>query len=345
MPFREFARLKLVASVTSEGCTMMKFEPSPAPLVEDGFSPNVLFHFESSLCNGINTLTVYVSPVVSTSTSRNQDRTDEPLTSLPGSDFQETLGSSFGQWAGELSNLNPLFGQLQTSPLAQGTPGPDVSLAPPPSQSISHPRTNQCYRPALSDYGDSVDAVANNFQYWPDPTIFAMSFPKHRTSSTSSASFPITPSGTNSPASNFAGSSMDDLASVSSPEAVYECSPHHLSEVSRQAASSSTLAPRHRPHSRSRRSSSHPDHLSRREVPTKSSFPCTFDPCPEVFSRKHDRMRHEVAQHGLKCQWVCDRCRKFFASEKTLAKHKCSVNSDIRWTTSTGQDGDSFMSI
>ncbi|KAH7874472.1 uncharacterized protein C8R40DRAFT_1171572 [Lentinula edodes] len=342
MPFREFARLKLVASVTSEGNTMMKFEPSPAPVVEDGFDPNVLFHFESSLCNGINTLTVYVSPVVSTSTSRNQDRTDEPLNSLPGSDFQETLGSSFSQWAGEMSNLNPLFGQLHTSPLPQGTPGPDVSLAPSPS-SISHRRTNQCYIPAFPDYEDSVDAMVNNFQYWTDP--FAMSFPKHRTSSTSSVSLPTTPSGTTSPASNLSEISMDDLGSISSPEAVYGCTPHHPSEAHRQAASSSSLAPRHRAHSRSRRSSSHPNHLSRRGVPTKSSFPCTFDPCPEVFSRKHDRMRHEVAQHGLKCQWVCDRCRKFFASEKTLAKHKCSVNSDIRWTTSTGQDGDSFMSI
>lgn len=76
MPFREFARLKLVASVNSEGNTTMKFEPLPAPLVEDNVGPNVLFHFQSSFCNGINTLTVYVSPVGPTSTSTNDGKVD-----------------------------------------------------------------------------------------------------------------------------------------------------------------------------------------------------------------------------------------------------------------------------
>ncbi|KAJ3934768.1 MAG: hypothetical protein NXY57DRAFT_958789 [Lentinula lateritia] len=339
MPFREFARLKLVASVNSEGNTTMKFEPLPAPLVEDNVGPNVLFHFQSSFCNGINTLTVYVSPVGPTSTSTNDDRSGEPLSSLPGSEFLETPDSSFKQWAGEMSNLNPLFSPFQTSSLQRDST--DVSHAPPGL--ISHPEMNKCYSPFLQDYGDGVDALRNNLQYWTDPTIFAMPFPNYPSLT---SSVPTSPSGTTSPASNFSESSTDDLASVSSPEAVHQCSPHHLSvsdsEAPRQTTSSSSLAPRHRPHSRSRRSGSYPDHLSR-GVPSKSSFPCTFEPCPEVFSRKHDRMRHEVAQHGLKCQWVCNRCRKFFASEKTLAKHRCSVNSDVRWTTpvqsNSGQDG------
>jgi len=63
----------------------------------------------------------------------------------------------------------------------------------------------------------------------------------------------------------------------------------------------------------------------------KSNFPCSFVGCREAFSRKHDRMRHEVVQHSRQCEWSCDKCRKFFSTEKTLAKHKCSRLCDSRW--------------
>lgn len=72
--------------------------------------------------------------------------------------------------------------------------------------------------------------------------------------------------------------------------------------------------------------------ISTPQTKEKQYFPCSFDGCPEVFSRKHDRMRHEVTQHGRLCEWACDQCRKFFATEKTLAKHKCTSRvGDTRW--------------
>lgn len=63
----------------------------------------------------------------------------------------------------------------------------------------------------------------------------------------------------------------------------------------------------------------------------RTNFPCSFAGCLEAFSRKHDRMRHEVIQHSRRCEWSCDQCRKFFSTEKTLAKHKCSRVGDLRW--------------
>jgi hypothetical protein len=52
------------------------------------------------------------------------------------------------------------------------------------------------------------------------------------------------------------------------------------------------------------------------------SFPCTMG-CTMDFSRKHDRLRHEVAQHGRVCEAECSSCLGFFSSEATLKKHKC----------------------
>jgi hypothetical protein len=72
-------------------------------------------------------------------------------------------------------------------------------------------------------------------------------------------------------------------------------------------------------------------HMLTHQTKGKKSFPCTFARCSQIFSRKHDRLRHEVLQHGKQCDWVCDRCRKFFACEKTLQKHHCGGSSGTRW--------------
>ncbi|KAJ7746182.1 hypothetical protein DFH07DRAFT_1038625 [Mycena maculata] len=58
-------------------------------------------------------------------------------------------------------------------------------------------------------------------------------------------------------------------------------------------------------------------------------FPCTMG-CALDFSRKHDRMRHEVSQHGRVCEWRCDICLGFFSSEATLRKHKCKISGGAR---------------
>ncbi|KAJ7142469.1 hypothetical protein C8R44DRAFT_596753, partial [Mycena epipterygia] len=52
-----------------------------------------------------------------------------------------------------------------------------------------------------------------------------------------------------------------------------------------------------------------------------NKFPCTFDGCSIVFSRKHDRLRHEVGNHGISAQWNCSLCNKYFSSQTTLERH------------------------
>ncbi|KAJ7828531.1 hypothetical protein B0H13DRAFT_1917024 [Mycena leptocephala] len=52
-------------------------------------------------------------------------------------------------------------------------------------------------------------------------------------------------------------------------------------------------------------------------------FPCSG--CAIQFSRRHDRLRHEVSQHGRVQEWECKLCLGFFSSQKTLQKHKCKA--------------------
>ncbi|KAJ7077612.1 hypothetical protein C8R44DRAFT_896211 [Mycena epipterygia] len=50
-------------------------------------------------------------------------------------------------------------------------------------------------------------------------------------------------------------------------------------------------------------------------------FACTFSGCDMKFSRKHDRLRHEVGGHGMGTQWTCAPCNKFFSTQTTLERH------------------------
>lgn len=76
-------------------------------------------------------------------------------------------------------------------------------------------------------------------------------------------------------------------------------------------------------------------HMQVHEPRPRRSFPCTMG-CSERFSRKHDRVRHEVAKHERKCEWNCKRCQRFFCSKKTMAKHDCPGRLVVasRWTVS-----------
>ncbi|KAJ6526517.1 hypothetical protein DFH09DRAFT_1187711, partial [Mycena vulgaris] len=60
------------------------------------------------------------------------------------------------------------------------------------------------------------------------------------------------------------------------------------------------------------------------------SFPCTMG-CMMSFSRKHDRLRHEVTQHGRVCEWGCNACLKAFSSAATLKNHKCGKIGGMQW--------------
>ncbi|KAJ7699535.1 hypothetical protein B0H17DRAFT_1129150 [Mycena rosella] len=64
-------------------------------------------------------------------------------------------------------------------------------------------------------------------------------------------------------------------------------------------------------------------HVQAHRRKTQSPFPCVMG-CARQFSRKHDRLRHEVTQHGRVCA-TCGACQGFFSSEATLSRHKCRM--------------------
>ncbi|KAJ6576177.1 hypothetical protein DFH09DRAFT_1150573 [Mycena vulgaris] len=67
-----------------------------------------------------------------------------------------------------------------------------------------------------------------------------------------------------------------------------------------------------------------------RDPKSYKSFPCTMG-CMMSFSRKHDRLRHEVTQHGRVCEWSCNACSKAFSSAATLKNHKCGKIGGTQW--------------
>ncbi|KAJ7458857.1 hypothetical protein FB451DRAFT_1272684 [Mycena latifolia] len=76
-------------------------------------------------------------------------------------------------------------------------------------------------------------------------------------------------------------------------------------------------------------------HITTHEPKSQKFFPCTMG-CTMRFSRKHDRLRHEVTQHGRVCEWGCNACLGFFSSESTLKKHKCRNPGGTRWVSDQG---------
>ncbi|TFK46754.1 hypothetical protein OE88DRAFT_1739098 [Heliocybe sulcata] len=74
-------------------------------------------------------------------------------------------------------------------------------------------------------------------------------------------------------------------------------------------------------------------HMEAHKPKVRKCVPCTIDGCKEVFSRRHDRLRHEVSQHGKVCEWLCKECSRFFSSQRRLENHKCrgSIHAVSRW--------------
>lgn len=67
-------------------------------------------------------------------------------------------------------------------------------------------------------------------------------------------------------------------------------------------------------------------HMASHDAKPRKTYPCSMREetgCRETFSRAHDRLRHEVAMHGKDCQWVCEKCGRFFSSNRMLDVHKC----------------------
>ncbi|KZT21755.1 hypothetical protein NEOLEDRAFT_728372 [Neolentinus lepideus HHB14362 ss-1] len=67
-------------------------------------------------------------------------------------------------------------------------------------------------------------------------------------------------------------------------------------------------------------------HMATHTIQPRKALPCTMREqtgCMEMFSRAHDRLRHEVAMHGKECEWVCNVCGRFFSTARMLEIHKC----------------------
>ncbi|KAK7047786.1 hypothetical protein VNI00_006114 [Paramarasmius palmivorus] len=75
-------------------------------------------------------------------------------------------------------------------------------------------------------------------------------------------------------------------------------------------------------------------HMISHRPKRKQSYQCTVG-CGALFSRKHDRWRHEVSQHGKPTDWTCTRCCLYFSSEKMLLTHDCDRTKDVRWKNHT----------
>ncbi|KAI3605869.1 hypothetical protein WG66_012407 [Moniliophthora roreri] len=75
-------------------------------------------------------------------------------------------------------------------------------------------------------------------------------------------------------------------------------------------------------------------HMISHRPKKKQSYQCTVG-CGALFSRKHDRWRHEVSQHGKPTQWTCTRCCVYFSSEKMLLAHNCNRPKDVQWKNHT----------
>ncbi|KAJ7650915.1 hypothetical protein FB45DRAFT_1078170 [Roridomyces roridus] len=122
-----------------------------------------------------------------------------------------------------------------------------------------------------------------------------------------------------------------DNDATPSPSDTTSCSEGIFSPVASESSDTSTNSPclstsepehGYKPKSHKPRHKLLPRHalFRKQSNQTRTRFPCTMG-CVLAFSRRHDRLRHEVSQHGRPKQWECDLCAKFFSSQKTLEKH------------------------
>ncbi|ESK85730.1 hypothetical protein Moror_2471 [Moniliophthora roreri MCA 2997] len=78
-------------------------------------------------------------------------------------------------------------------------------------------------------------------------------------------------------------------------------------------------------------------HMLTHRPKQKQSYQCTVG-CGAFFSRKHDRFRHEVSQHGKPTQWTCARCSQYFSSEKLLSVHSCDRPARYHWRPQSSEE-------
>ncbi|KAJ3831729.1 hypothetical protein F5878DRAFT_667189 [Lentinula raphanica] len=185
----------------------MQLEPLSAPLITDSddICSNVVFHFQSSASNGINTLTIYVTKAESTGPSSNpehgsgvssQGRSSEveiASTLSQGGSSQDIPDPSTFGWVGGNSMLNSVFGHSTTSSFQQGSLAHAVNSTMPPHMDTSYPG----YTELSQDYQDNTStSLTNHYPSWTDPAIFSLPFidpPTSSVPSSASSSLPTTP--------------------------------------------------------------------------------------------------------------------------------------------------------
>ncbi|KAJ7510812.1 hypothetical protein B0H11DRAFT_2215552 [Mycena galericulata] len=169
------------------------------------------------------------------------------------------------------------------------TNGPDLSLsASTPASGSEHP---------IFDFSPSAESTAS-YLHTPPYLTPPEEILSPRVSSMAEAS--LESSGSASPAAPVSGTPLPRLPS-SRPDL---CCP--APSCGRSFTSKYTLSKHTQTHLRK----------------THPSFTCSMG-CNLEFSRRHDRLRHEVKQHARVCEWECKACLGFFSSKMTLKKHKC----------------------
>ncbi|KAJ7780308.1 hypothetical protein DFH07DRAFT_765588 [Mycena maculata] len=138
-------------------------------------------------------------------------------------------------------------------------------------------------------------------------------------------------------ASHSASPITSDTSSGSSPTS------HESSPPSPSVSSASPRPKFECPEPQCKRMFKHPHtlkvHLKTHKSKPRRVFQCTGG-CAAFFSRQHDRLRHEVTQHGRVCEWVCEICSVFFSTSRTLENHRCKGASGTRWVNLSLQDDD-----
>ncbi|KAJ6617015.1 hypothetical protein B0H10DRAFT_1948699 [Mycena sp. CBHHK59/15] len=359
MPIHEFTRLRLVAKLNKSGNIALSFKPLEGTTEppKDLITPNLSLHFDRTCEDGVAELSVYVSGGSSTPCPTNA--IDVPINSQ--SRASPSSESSVNAPAGRApaEQLDPIWPANLFEPQTFQSRSKDHSIFAPLSDSEpSRPgimsSMDQLFRDEHDigehDIGEyDFDALCSTYDGartmsatggWPDanaltqyavdsqsasPASTFLSLPDRPGSSTDGFSFPpheFHPPSQSSPST----SSTDD----DSPAPLGSDSSYRLQDKRHKYPCLHRGCKRKFTDEYIREI-----HMVTHQTKAKPTFPCTFPICPEVFSRKHDRLRHEVTQHGKQCEWICHKCRKFFASEKTLTKHRCSGCPDTRWVVSS----------
>ncbi|KAJ6624603.1 hypothetical protein B0H10DRAFT_2212709 [Mycena sp. CBHHK59/15] len=323
MPIHEFSRLRLTAILSPTGHISLSFKPleGVSEPFKDLSPPDLTLHVECATENGVNQLSVYLA---SNAPASRKEQLNPPENVI--SDGLENADASIAR--GRVASPTDIWpAHLFEDPAVQAQSENGEILGQFGTSQCNALQEGQLFQDGNYDF----DVLCGNYEStgWLDTQSRLGTHPV-QSPTDAFLSLPTPPT---SSVEDF-GNHRHQFSDASSPSAASSSgvdSPAALESDHSSRSKRSKLPCHHRTCKQKLRDK----HV--REVPmvmqtkVKQTFAGTFAHCSEIFSRKHDRLRHEVTQHGTKCEWVCHKCRKFFASEKTLTKHGCSTSLDTRW--------------